>query len=297
MSGAIDLHGRVAIVTGAGRGLGHSHARALAARGASVVVSDLDLVAAEAVCADITAGGGDAMACGANVTDVAAVEAMCAAVKSRCGRIDILVNNAGIVRDKSFAKMDLAAFSLVLDVHLRGAAICTMAVWPIMRAQKYGRVIFTTSPAGLYGNFGQANYAAAKMGLVGLMQTLSIEGLRDDIRVNCLSPVAATAMTDAVFSAEDLALLDPALVSPAVVALASQDAPTRAIVTAGAGCFGTAHVTMSPLTYLGDADDAAELVLSCVKADASAHDTTPSSAEAQWLAALPLARSSQTEQA
>ena len=201
----IRFDGRVAIVTGAGGGLGRLHALALAARGASVVVNDLGgtldgsggtPTAANAVADEIRAAGGKAIANGASVTDLAAVQAMVAAAMTEWGRVDILVNNAGILRDKSFAKMEIDDFRAVMDVHLMGAVHCTKAVWETMRAQNYGRIVMTTSSSGLFGNFGQSNYGAAKMALVGLMQTLSIEGAKNDIRVNCLAPTAATRMTE-----------------------------------------------------------------------------------------------------
>ena len=263
----LDFKDRVAIVTGAGGGLGRSHALALARRGARVVVNDFGrpaeggtATAAEAVVAEITAAGGTAIANHASVTDEAGVRAMVDQVMAQWGRIDILVNNAGILRDKSFAKMDLADFRLVLDVHLMGAAICTQAVWPHMRAQKYGRVVMTTSSSGLYGNFGQANYGAAKMALVGLMQTLSIEGAKDGIRVNCLAPTAATRMTEGLMPAEVLAALAPESVTPGLIYLVSEEAPTRAILCAGAGTFERAHITLTPGLHLGLTDDTPERV-------------------------------------
>jgi len=251
------LADRVAIVTGAGRGLGRAHALALARHGAKVVVNDLDAAAASEVSAEIQASGGEALANSASVQDLALVEAMVAASVSKWGRIDILVNNAGLLRDKTFAKQDLADFRLVLDVHLMGSVHCTRAVWPHMRDRGYGRIIFTTSSSGLYGNFGQAAYSAAKMALVGLMQTLALEGERHGIHVNCLAPSAATQMTDSLLPKEDLALLDADRVSPAVVALASASAPTKRIVLAGAGSFEQAHVTMTRGLHLGTGDDVA----------------------------------------
>src|SRR5512147_333839 len=223
----LDFTGRVAIVTGAGGGLGREHALLLAKRGAKVVVNDLggardgsghSLTAAEAVVAEIRAAGGEAIANGASVTDYEAVQAMVQQAIDTWGRVDILVNNAGILRDKTFAKMELADFRLVLDVHLMGAVHCTKAVWPVMTAQKYGRIVMTTSSSGLYGNFGQSNYGAAKLALVGLMQTLALEGAKNDIRVNCLAPTAATRMTAGMMSDASLDALDPALVSPALLA-------------------------------------------------------------------------------
>jgi NAD(P)-dependent dehydrogenase (short-subunit alcohol dehydrogenase family) len=255
---SIRLDGRVAVVTGAGGGLGREHALLLAARGAKVVVNDVSVEAAAAVAAEITASGGTALGQACSVTDETAVRHMMQAAMQSWARIDILVNNAGILRDKSFGKMDLADFRLVLDVHVMGAAICTQAVWNIMRAQKYGRVVLTTSSSGLWGNFGQANYGAAKMALVGLMQTLAIEGAKDGIRVNCLAPTAATRMTAGLMPAEVLERLSPAAVSPAVLLLASEDAPTRAIVCAGAGTFERAYVTLTPGLHLGLGEDIPE---------------------------------------
>lgn len=256
----MSLSGRVAIVTGAGGGLGRAHALYLASEGARVVVNDLELQIADSVAAEIVAGGGEAIALPASVTDEGGIAAMVARVIGRWGRIDILINNAGILRDKSFAKMTIDDFRLVVDVHLMGAAICSKAVWEIMREQRYGRIVMTTSSSGLYGNFGQANYGAAKMALVGLMQTLAIEGEKYGIRVNCLAPTAATQMTNGVLSDESLRLLDPALVSPGLLALVGDEAPTRAILCAGAGHFATANVTLTEGLYVGAAPDAGEQV-------------------------------------
>ncbi|MES1198600.1 MAG: SDR family NAD(P)-dependent oxidoreductase [Pseudomonadota bacterium] len=257
----MNLDGRVALITGAGGGLGRQHALYLARKGARVVVNDLEQAAADRVAAGIAAAGGEAMAVAASVTDEAAIAMLTSKVMERWGRIDILVNNAGILRDKSFAKMSLDDFRLVIEVHLMGAVICTKAVWEIMRAQKYGRVVMTTSSSGLYGNFGQANYGAAKMALVGLMQTLAIEGEKYGIRINCLAPTAATQMTHGILSEASLASLDPALVSPALLALVSEDAPTRAIVCAGAGYFAHASVTLSQGLYIGGGENAGERVI------------------------------------
>ncbi len=256
----MSLNGRVAIVTGAGGGLGREHALFLARQGARVVVNDLAREAAERVAAEIVAAGGDALAIAASVSDEAMVGAMVEQVMDRWGRIDILINNAGILRDKSFAKMTLDDFRLVVDIHLMGAVVCSKAVWDIMRAQRHGRIVMTTSSSGLYGNFGQANYGAAKMALVGLMQTLAIEGEKYDIRVNCLAPTAATQMTQGVLSEQGLHLLDPALVSPGLLALTGADAPTRAILCAGAGHFASASVTLSPGLRIGGGADAGEQV-------------------------------------
>jgi len=240
----IDLKDRVAIVTGAGGGLGRTHALALAAHGAKVVVNDLG-DGADAVAREIAEAGGAARAVRGSVTDETTVAKMVEETLAAWGRIDILVNNAGILRDKTFAKMSLDDFRLVIDVHLMGSVICTKAVWDAMRAQNYGRIVMTTSSSGLYGNFGQSNYGAAKMALVGLMQTLSLEGARHNIRVNCLAPTAATQMTEGILPAEQLKLLAPRFVSPAVVALVADDAPTRAILCAGAGGFELANITMT----------------------------------------------------
>ncbi|RAK52395.1 SDR family NAD(P)-dependent oxidoreductase [Phenylobacterium deserti] len=256
----MSLQGRVAIVTGSGGGLGRAHALFLARQGAKVVINDISHEAAERVVAEIERAGGQALAASGSVTNEAAVAAMVERVMAAWGRVDILVNNAGILRDKSFAKMSLDDFRLVVDVHLMGAAICTKAVWEIMREQRYGRVVMTTSSSGLFGNFGQANYGAAKMALVGLMQTLAIEGERYGVRVNCLAPTAATQMTHGVLSEESLERLDPTLVSPGLLALVGEDAPTRAILCAGAGHFATAHVTLSEGLYIGAGDAAGQMV-------------------------------------
>lgn len=252
------LDGRVAIVTGSGGGLGRAHALYLASQGAAVVINDITQEAADRVAEEVRERGGRALAIAASVTDEAAVGAMVEQTLAEFGRIDIVVNNAGILRDRSFAKMDLADFRLVVDVHLIGAAVVCKAVWDIMRAQNYGRIVMTTSSSGLYGNFGQANYGAAKMALVGLMQTLAIEGAKNNIRVNCLAPTAATGMTEGVLSEESLRRLDPALVSPGLLPLVGEDAPTRAILCAGAGHFAAAHVTLTDGVRLGAAPDAGQ---------------------------------------
>ena len=255
----IDLTGRVAIVTGAGGGLGRAHALLLARRGAKVMVNDLG--AAETVSDEIRAAGGEAAANGASVSDQAAMEAMVADAVARWGRVDILVNNAGILRDKSFAKMDMADFRLVIDVHLMGSAHCTKAVWDTMRTQNYGRIVMTTSSSGLYGNFGQANYAAAKMAVVGLMQALSIEGRKHDIRVNCLAPTAATRMMEGLLPQELIGKLTPASVSPGLLALVADDAPTRTILCAGGGSYEQAHVTLTRGIHVGTNEDAEDEVV------------------------------------
>lgn len=263
----LDFKGRVAIVTGAGGGLGRAHALALAARGARVLVNDLgggvhgeggSVSAAQKVVEEIRAAGGEALANGASVTDFAAVQAMVQQVVDAWGRVDVLVNNAGILRDKSFAKMDMADFRTVVDVHLMGAAHCCKAVWPHMVAQEYGRIVMTTSSTGLYGNFGQSNYGAAKLALVGLMQTLAIEGAKHHIHVNALAPTAATRMTEGLMPAEVLAMLKPEAVVPAMLVLAHESAPTRTTLCAGAGSFEAAHVTMTQGVYIGTGPDAPE---------------------------------------
>jgi NAD(P)-dependent dehydrogenase (short-subunit alcohol dehydrogenase family) len=238
----IKLDGRVAIVTGAGRGLGRAHALALAQRGAKVLVNDLggpDGVSANAeqVAHDIREAGGEALANGASVADWEQVQAMTRQVLDAWGRVDILVNNAGILRDKSFLKMTMEEFRQVIDVHLMGSAYCTKAVWETMREQAYGRIVMTSSSTGLYGNFGQTNYGAAKMAMVGMMNTLHLEGAKYDIRVNCLAPAAGTAMTEGLIPEAAFRLLSPESVSPGVVFLVSDDAPSRTVLCAGGGSF------------------------------------------------------------
>ena len=206
---------------------------------------------AQAVVDEIRAAGGEALANGASVTDFAAVEAMVQQAIDAWGRVDILVNNAGILRDKSFAKMSMDDFNLVVQVHLMGAAHCCKAVWPHMVAQDYGRIVMTTSSTGLYGNFGQANYGAAKLAQVGLMQTLGIEGAKHHIHVNALAPTAATRMTEGLMPEEVLAALKPEAVVPAMLVLAHESAPTRTILCAGAGTFEAAHITLTQGIYLG----------------------------------------------
>lgn len=265
----IDLKGRVAIVTGAGGGVGREHALLLARRGAKVVVNDLGgdvagaggstQVALQTV-ADIEAFGGEAIANGASVTDPAGVRGMVDAAIERWGKVDILVNNAGILRDRSFSKMTVDDFRAVLEVHLMGAVFCTQAVWDQMKANGYGRIVFTTSSSGLYGNFGQSNYGAAKMALVGLMQTLGLEGERYGVRVNCIAPTAGTRMTEGLISDAVMKALDPARVSPAVLALVAENAPNRAIICAGAGGFEQAHVTLTRGIYSGSPESAAEAI-------------------------------------
>lgn len=267
MQQSLSFEGQVAIVTGAGGGLGREHALALARRGAKVLVNDLggavdgsgrSVSAAQAVVDEIRAFGGEAMANGASVTDFAAVQAMVQQAIDAWGRVDILINNAGILRDKSFAKMELEDFRQMVDVHLMGAVHCCKAVWPIMQAQNYGRIVMTTSSSGLYGNFGQSNYGAAKMALVGLMQTLALEGAKYHIHVNALAPTAATRMTEGLMPEAVLAALKPKAVVPAMLVLAHTSAPTRTILCAGAGSFEAAHITLTQGVYVGMGEAAPE---------------------------------------
>lgn len=266
----IDLTDKVAIVTGAGRGLGREHALALAARGARVVVNDIggsvdgagtSEDAAASVVREITGAGGEAMASAASVTDYTQVEEMVAEAEERWGRVDILVANAGILRDRTFAKMDLEDFRAVLDVHVMGTVNCAKAVWEGMRARAYGRLIFTSSSSGLFGAFGQSNYGAAKMAIVGLMNTLALEGAKYGIRVNCLAPTAGTRMLEGLMPEAKLAALAPRFVSPAVVALASEGAPTKTVLCAGAGSFETAQVALTQGGHFGDGETTAEAIL------------------------------------
>jgi NAD(P)-dependent dehydrogenase (short-subunit alcohol dehydrogenase family) len=247
----IRFDDRVAIVTGAGVGLGRCHALGLAERGAKVVVNDLGAStdgastgsdAAQKVVAEIEAMGGEAIAHGADVSNEAQVNDMVAKTMEKWGRIDILINNAGILRDKTFGKMTMDDFRKVVDVHLIGTANCCHAVWPHMRAAQYGRIVVTTSASGLYGNFGQSNYGAAKAGVMGLMNVLHLEGARDNIRVNTLAPTAATRMTENLMPPEALELLKPETITPGVLYLVSEDGPSRKILGAGAGHFALTRV-------------------------------------------------------
>jgi NAD(P)-dependent dehydrogenase (short-subunit alcohol dehydrogenase family) len=257
----IRFDGKVAIVTGAGGGLGRQHALELARRGAKVVVNDLggsvdgsggSSEAAQKVVAEIKAAVGEAMADGASVTDDAGVANLVKTTVDAWGRIDILIANAGILRDKSFSKMELADFQLVMDVHLMGTVKPTKAVWEIMKAQNYGRIVVTTSSTGLYGNFGQANYGAAKLSLVGFMNTIKIEGQKNNVHINAIAPVAATRMTENILPPQLADRLKPEYVTPGVVYLVSEEAPTGAILTAGAGTFALAHMCETEGVYLGE---------------------------------------------
>jgi NAD(P)-dependent dehydrogenase (short-subunit alcohol dehydrogenase family) len=272
------LKDRVAIVTGAGGGLGRAHALELARYGARVVVNDLGN-SAQAVADEINQSGGEAMACAGDVTRYDDMEAAAARAIAEYGRIDILVNNAGVLRDRTFAKMALDDFRLVLDVHVMGAVNATKAVWPRMQSQNHGRIVMTTSASGLYGNFGQSNYSAAKMALVGLMQTLSLEGAKYGIRVNCLAPSAMTAMTNGLLPPEAAAVMTPGRVSPGLIALVGDDAPTRMILLAGGGSFECAHITMTCGIHIGDQEDPAEALCNrMAEVQAQADQVIPGSA-------------------
>ncbi|MDL2184116.1 SDR family NAD(P)-dependent oxidoreductase [Pseudomonas sp. ChxA] len=255
-----ELKGRVAIVTGAGAGLGRAHAHFLAHRGARVVVNDVG-AAAQKVADEINAQGGEAIAFLGSVTDEAKIAEMVSLTVERWGSIDILICNAGILRDRSFAKMTLDDFKTVLEVHLMGSVVCTKAVWDVMRKQNYGRIVFTTSSSGLYGNFGQANYGAAKMALVGLMQTLALEGVKNNILVNCLAPTALTSMTDGLLGPQAKRVLKPEAVSAVLLSLVRNDAPTKTIVCAGGGNVARAYITLTPGVYVGHSEDAADRVI------------------------------------
>ncbi len=265
----IRFDGRVAIVTGAGTGLGRSHALGLAARGARVMVNDLGVSrdgqgasseAAEAVAQEIRDAGGEAMAHGTDVSDEAGVTDMVAKVMAEWGRVDIVVNNAGILRDKTFAKMDIADFRKVVDVHLIGTTLVTRACWPIMREQKYGRVVLTSSASGIFGNFGQSNYGAAKAGMIGLMNVLHMEGARDNIRVNTLAPTAATRMTEELMPADAQELLAPEAITPGLLFLVGENAPSKFILGAGAGSFAQIRIYETNGITLTDDENTPEAV-------------------------------------
>ena len=265
----IRFDGKVAIVTGAGGGLGRQHALELARRGAKVVVNDLGAAvdgsggsseAAHEVVEEIKAAGGEAIVNGSSVTDDAGVAHMVQQTLDAWGRIDILIANAGILRDRSLSKMEIADFELVLDVHLMGTVKPTKAVWEIMRGQNYGRIVVTTSTSGLYGNFGQSNYGAAKMGIVGFMNTIKLEGQKHNIHVNAITPTAATRMTEGLLTPELAERLKPEYVTPGVIYLASDEAPTGVILTAGAGAFALARIYETEGVYLGESGLSAEAV-------------------------------------
>ena len=257
----IRFDGKVAIVTGAGGGLGRQHALELARRGAKVVVNDLggavdgsggSSEAAGKVVEEIKALGGEAIANGSSVTDDAGVALMVKHAIDAWGRVDILIANAGVLRDKSFSKMEISDFEFVLNVHLMGTVKPVRALWEIMREQNYGRIVVTTSSTGLYGNFGQTNYGAAKLALVGFMNSLKLEGQKNNIHVNAISPVAATRMTENIMPPQIAAQLKPDYVTPGVVYLCSEEAPTGAILTAGAGAFAMARIFETEGVFLGE---------------------------------------------
>lgn len=270
----IRFDGRVALVTGAGNGLGRSHALALASRGAKLVINDMggsldgtgSGSAAEDVAAEIRAAGGEAISHSANVTKEDDVADMVAQAMKAFGQVDILVNNAGILRDKSFAKMDMADFNAVISVHLTGSAICTKALWDHMRERQYGRIVMTSSSSGIYGNFGQANYGAAKMGLVGFMNVLHLEGAKYGIRVNALSPTAATRMTEGLIPEEALKLMTVESVSAGLVYLVSNDAPSRLVLCAGAGGYAATRVYETDGIYLSPEQQTPEHVAANIDA-------------------------------
>ena len=260
----IKFDNKVVIVTGAGGGLGKSHALEFARRGAKVVVNDLGgsvdgsggaSDAANAVVEEIKAEGGEAIANGASVADQSGVQKMIDEVMSKWGRIDVLVNNAGILRDKSFHKISLEEFNAVMDVHFQGSVYTSHAVYPIMREQNFGRIIFTTSSGGLSGNFGQANYGAAKMAMIGLMNCLKIEGQKYNVHSSAVAPVALSRMTENLFPEGIGERFLPEYVTPAVIYLASDDAPNGAIIGAGAGVFTQFRIFETMGLALGTGDN------------------------------------------
>lgn len=280
----IDFTDRVAIITGAGGGLGRAYALALAERGAKVVVNDLGgdvhgeggtASAAQLVVDEITAAGGQAMVDGSDITDEAAVKKMVTGVIDTWGRIDILINNAGILRDKSFAKMEIADFRKVVEVHLMGSVHCTKAVWPHMADAGYGRILMTTSTSGIYGNFGQANYAAAKSGLVGLMNVLAIEGAKKNIKVNAIAPTAATRMTEDLLPQQVLDIMGPETIAPGALFMVSDDAPTKTILGAGAGVFAVSQMVESRGVYLPEGARTPEVVAERWSEIADVNDANP----------------------
>ena len=242
----IRFDGRAAVVTGAGAGLGRCHALLLAARGAAVLVNDADPSRAESVAAEIVSVGGTALADSTDVATVAGGEKIIQTAADAFGKIDILVNNAGIIRDRSFHNLSDEELTAVLGVHLGGAFYLTRPAWRLMRAAGYGKVLFTTSAAGIWGNFGQANYSAAKSALIGLSHTLALEGAKHGIASNVIAPVAATAMTEGLLGRfTDVA--DPALVSPAVAWLCHEDCTASGqLYTVGGGRIARVVTTLVP---------------------------------------------------
>lgn len=266
---SISFEGKVAIVTGAGNGLGRSHALALAARGAKVVVNDLggardgsgaSSQASQDVVRLIEENGGQAISHGANVANYDEVQDMVQEAMNKWGRVDILINNAGILRDKSFTKMSLDDFKLVMDVHVMGTVNCTKAVWDIMREQNYGRIVMTTSSSGMYGNFGQSNYGAAKMAVLGLMNTLVIEGAKNNIRVNALAPTAGTRMTEDLMPEEIVKAFAPEAVTAGMLTLCDDEAPNRFILCAGAGGYASANLFETEGCFIPENEQTPEAV-------------------------------------
>jgi len=259
-----EFQGKVAVITGAGNGLGRSHAHEFAKRGAKIVVNDLGGSvdgsgsgdAADTVVKEIEAMGGTAIANKASVSDKEGAKTIIEDAVNAFGRVDILVNNAGILRDKSFKKMSLEEWDIVINVHLNGSAYVTHAAWPVMNEQKYGRIVLTSSGSGIYGNFGQANYGAAKMGMLGMMNVLALEGGRNNIRVNTLAPGAATRMI-ATIPGRDFDVNDPPpqsapkLVSPAVLYMCSEDAPNGAVINAMGGRYYRSQVFVNDAVEIG----------------------------------------------
>jgi NAD(P)-dependent dehydrogenase (short-subunit alcohol dehydrogenase family) len=291
----ISFKDKVAIVTGAGGGLGRAYALELARRGAKVVVNDLGATrdgtghsdAALKVVEEIRALGGEAMSNGGSVTEYAQMTDMVAKAKEAWGAVHILINNAGILRDKSFAKMEIADFELVVKVHLMGSANCTKAVWDLMREQNYGRILMTASSTGLYGNFGQTNYGAAKLGLAGFTKSLYLEGAKNNIRVNTLVPIAGTRMTEDILPPEAFKAFDPVNVVPAALYLVSEDAPSNAIIGAGAGFVHSANVTLTHGVMLDQADRTPEGVAAhWAEITDRTGETVPQSGSEQSMAVL-----------
>ena len=281
---SVGFDGKVAIVTGSGNGLGKSHALALAARGARVVVNDVggdrngtgsSSEAAKEVVATILANGGEAISSGANVANYAEVEAMVKETMDKWGRVDVLINNAGILRDKSFVKMDLDDFRLVMDVHLMGSVNCSKAVWEIMRDQNYGRIVMTTSPSGLFGNFGQTNYGAAKMAVVGLMNTLVLEGSKYNIRVNALAPTAGTRMTEDLLPAPVLKLMTTEAVTAGALVLCHDESPNRMILAAAAGGYASVKMFETDGIFLSPEEQNPEKVFDSLVSITDARQNVP----------------------
>ncbi|MEZ9370187.1 SDR family NAD(P)-dependent oxidoreductase [Shewanella sp. 10N.286.51.B2] len=265
----MSFDGKVAIVTGAGNGLGRSHALELAKRGAKVVVNDLggardgsgsSSAASQEVVRLIETMGGEAISHGANVANFNEVEDMVQQAMAKWGRVDILINNAGILRDKSFSKMPLDDFKLVMDVHVMGSVNCTKAVWEIMKQQNYGRIVMTTSSSGMYGNFGQSNYGAAKMAVLGLMNTLVLEGAKNNIRINALAPTAGTRMTEDLMPEEIVKAFAPEAVTAGMLTLCDDEAPNRFILCAGAGGYSSASIFETDGCFLPQSSQTPEQV-------------------------------------